>query len=118
MGLARAGEYHEGMTPARKLGCLRFVHSAIALSAGFGLLYFVYLFIPSGPINPMLAVAGFLFFIGCFAYFIWPWLIWKPVCPNCRTSRARFVYPDGHNEHLVCLSCGFDEPTGFERGGG
>jgi hypothetical protein len=105
------------MTPARKLAYRRVIYIVAMLVSAFVLMGLLGTIIPEGAISPVVGTVLFLVFIGYFAYFIWIWLLWKPICPGCRMARARFVYPDKRHEHLVCPSCGFDEPTGFEKGG-
>lgn len=50
---------------------------------------------------------------GCFFYALYRW---RPRCPACHASRARFVRA-GEIERLRCEHCGYDEPTGWTYSG-
>jgi hypothetical protein len=56
---------------------------------------------------------GAIAFLGFILYAIWVGNRWRPICPNCRTSRASFYLAEHYAERLKCENCGFDESTGF-----
>jgi hypothetical protein len=67
--------------------------------------------------DPVAIVVAWLIWLSLTACFVWQVFFWKPRCPHCKKSRARFVFPDNVHEHLVCAACGYDEPTGAARDG-
>jgi hypothetical protein len=74
-------------------------------------------FLTLGKDSPISIGLGLAIILGGMGMMIWMIWFWKPLCPQCRSARAKFVYPDRKNERLHCNACGFDEPTGWQRGG-
>jgi hypothetical protein len=72
------------------------------------------LFNEKSPVGIALATVIIFGTIAALTWFFW---FWRPLCPQCRNARAKFTYSDRRREHLTCPSCGFEEPTGWERGG-
>jgi MFS family permease len=66
------------------------------------------------PIAVQAAIGLTLLITGAISFFFFSFL-WRPRCPWCRASRAKFSPDESGREYLACPACGRREATGFER---
>ena len=104
------------VTPAAKKAHIRMLLSVAVLVCGFLLFAGLGALAETGVIPSWLIVtlAGAIV-IGTMVGFLWMMRGGKVKCPNCETKDARFTY-DGDIEYLSCLTCDFNEKTGYTLG--
>ena len=99
------------MKPAPWAAMRRYLYAVVIFFAMIALIELDFLaFGKESPISVGAALAVILGWIGMTLWMVW---FWRPVCPHCRSARAKFICLDRRNERLVCAACGFDEPTGW-----